>query len=68
MQDGALYFNTTDDTMYVFNGSIWIAAESTINIGSVPTQHAADPTTNGHDMVYGYNDTADFGADAELQT
>jgi len=67
LQDGALYFNTTDDTMYVFNGSIWIAAESTINIVSVPTQLAADLTTNGNDIIFGDNDKATFGAGDDLQ-
>jgi hypothetical protein len=67
LQDGALYFNTTDDTMYVFNGSIWIAAESTINIVSVPTQLAADLTTNGNDIIFGDNDKAVFGAGSDLQ-
>ncbi len=67
LQDGALYFNTTDDTMYVFNGSIWIAAESTINIVSVPTQLAADLTTNGNDINFGDNDKAKFGAGSDLQ-
>jgi hypothetical protein len=67
LQDGALYFNTTDDTMYVFNGSIWIAAESTINIVSVPTQLAADLTTNGNDVKFGDNDKAKFGASSDLQ-
>ena len=67
LQDGALYFNTTDDTMYVFNGSIWIAAESTINIVSVPTQLAADLTTNGNDINFGDGDKAKFGASSDLQ-
>ena len=67
LQDGALYFNTTDDTMYVFNGSIWIAAESTINIVSVPTQLAADLTTNGNDIIFGDGDKAKFGAGSDLQ-
>ena len=67
LQDGALYFNTTDDTMYVFNGSIWIAAESTINIVSVPTQLAADLTTNGNDIIFDDNDKAKFGAGDDLQ-
>ena len=67
LQNGALYFNTTDDTMYVFNGSIWIAAESTINIVSVPTQLAADLTTNGNDIIFGDNDKAKFGASSDLQ-
>jgi hypothetical protein len=67
LQNGALYFNTTNDTMYVFNGSIWIAAESTINIVSVPTQLAADLTTNGNDIIFGDNDRAKFGAGSDLQ-
>ena len=67
LQNGALYFNTTNNTMYVFNGSIWIAAESTINIVSVPTQLAADLTTNGNDIIFGDNDKAKFGAGSDLQ-
>ena len=67
LQNGALYFNTTDDTMYVYNGSIWIAAESTINIVSVPTQLAANLTTNGNDIIFGDGDKAVFGAGSDLQ-
>ena len=67
LQNGALYFNTTDDTMYVFNGSTWIAAESTINNVNWGGQLAGNLNTNGYDINFGANDKAQFGASNDLQ-
>jgi hypothetical protein len=67
LENGALYFNTSDNTMYVFNGSTWVAAESTINNVNYGANLAANLNTNNHDISFGANDKAKFGAGNDLQ-
>jgi len=59
--DGALYFNTTNDTMYVWNGAAWVTVavfnENTdYQVTGTPT--ARDLVTRGGDVI----NVKDFGA------
>jgi len=67
LENGALYFNTSDNTMYVFNGSTWVAAESTINNVNYGANLASNLNTNNHDISFGAGDKAQFGAGNDLQ-
>ena len=63
---GALYFNTTNNTTYVWTGSAWnaVANNNIINPNVALTQ---DLATNGNDIKFGDNDKATFGAGDDLQ-
>jgi len=63
---GALYFNSTSNTMFVFTGSAWaaVANNNIINPNVALTQ---DLATNGNDVKFGDNDKATFGAGDDLQ-
>jgi len=63
---GALYFNSTNNTMNVFTGSAWapVANNNIINPNVALTQ---DLATNGNDIKFGDNDKATFGASDDLQ-
>ena len=63
---GALYFNTTNNTTYVWTGSAWnaVANNNIINPNVVLTQ---DLATNGNDIKFGDNDKATFGASDDLK-
>jgi hypothetical protein len=63
---GALYFNSTNNTMNVFTGSAWapVANNNIINPNVALTQ---DLATNGNDIKFGDNDKATFGAGDDLQ-
>ena len=63
---GALYFNTTNNTTYVWTGSAWnaVANNNIINPNVALTQ---DLATNGNDVKFGDNDKATFGAGDDLQ-
>ena len=63
---GALYFNSTNNTMNVFTGSAWapVANNNIINPNVALTQ---DLATNGNDIKFGDNDKAVFGAGDDLQ-
>jgi len=63
---GALYFNTTNNTTYVWTGSAWnaVANNNIINPNVALTQ---DLATNGNDINFGDNDKATFGASDDLQ-
>ena len=63
---GALYFNTTNNTTYVWTGSAWnaVANNNIINPNVALTQ---DLATNGNDVKFGDNDKATFGASDDLQ-
>ena len=62
---GALYFNSTNNTMNVFTGSAWapVANNNIINPNVALTQ---DLATNGNDVKFGDNDKATFGASDDL--
>ena len=59
---GALYFNTTDDTMKVYEGSTWVAAYASLS-GAV--LKAGSAMTG--DLSFGDSDKAIFGASSDLQ-
>jgi len=63
---GALYFNSTSNTMFVFTGSAWaaVANNNIINPNVALTQ---DLATNGNDVKFGDNDKATFGTSDDLQ-
>ena len=63
---GALYFNTTNNTTYVWTGSAWnaVANNNIINPNVALTQ---DLATNGNDVKFGDNDKATFGTGDDLQ-
>ena len=63
---GALYFNSTSNTMFVFTGSGWnaVAPNNLINPNVALTQ---DLVTNGNDIKFGDNDKATFGVGDALQ-
>ena len=63
---GALYFNSTNNTMNVFTGSAWaaVANNNIINPNVALTQ---DLVTNGNDIKFGDDDKATFGASDDLQ-
>jgi hypothetical protein len=57
---GALYFNTTDDTMYVWDGTIWVATNFNqfTNFTATGTTEARNLVTRMADVV----NVKDFGA------
>jgi hypothetical protein len=59
---GALYFNTTDDTMYVWDGSIWVdfvaGFDENTNYQVTGTPTARNLVTRGADII----NVKDFGA------
>ncbi len=59
---GALYFNTTDDTMKVYEGSTWVAAYASLSGAVLQTGSAMTG-----DLTFGDNDKAMFGAGSDLQ-
>ena len=59
---GALYFNTTDDTMKVYEGSTWVAAYASLSGAVLQTGSAMTG-----DLTFGDNDKAMFGASSDLQ-
>jgi len=59
---GALYFNTTDDAMKVYNGTSWVDAYAD---GATLVSKSGDTMTG--DLSFGDNDKAIFGAGSDLQ-
>ena len=66
LQTGALYYNTTDNTMYVYSGSAWDALVDNLVIDPNATM-SNNIATNGNDIKFGDNDKATFGASDDLQ-
>jgi len=63
---GDQYFNTTNNTLFVWNGSAWQAASPDL-VGDTSPQLGGDLDTNGNDINFGDNDKAIFGAGSDLQ-
>ena len=63
---GDQYFNTTNSTLFVWNGSAWQAASPDI-VGDTTPQLGGNLDTNGNDINFGDNDKAVFGAGSDLQ-
>ena len=59
---GSLYFNSTDDTMKVYEGSTWVAAYASLSGAVLQTG-----STMTGDLSFGDNDKAKFGAGSDLQ-
>jgi len=59
---GALYFNTTDDAMKVYNGTSWVDAYAD---GATLVSKSGDTMTGN--LSFGDNDKAIFGAGSDLQ-
>ena len=59
---GALYFNTTDDVMKVYEGSAWVAAYASLSGAVLET----GGTMSGN-LAFGDNNKAIFGAGSDLQ-
>ena len=66
LQTGALYYNTTDTTMYVYSGSAWDALVDNLVVDPNATM-SSNIATNGNDIKFGDNDKATFGASDDLQ-
>jgi hypothetical protein len=70
---GALYFNTTDESMKLYTGSAWVDAYAsgsgflTDIVGDTTPQLGGNLDTNGNDITFGDNDKAIFGAGSDLQ-
>ncbi len=63
---GDQYFNTTNSTLYVWNGSAWQSASPDI-VADITPQLGGNLDTNGNDILFGDNDKAVFGAGSDLQ-
>ena len=63
---GALYFNTSNTTMFVWDGNSWepTPAQNFIDPNTELTQ---DLNTDTYDILFGDNAKAIFGADSDLQ-
>jgi hypothetical protein len=70
LDEGDLFFNTTDNTYKFYDGTSWQPVNVT-GIGSVlddaTPQLGGDLDTNGNDITFGDNDKAIFGAGSDLQ-
>ena len=66
LTEGDQYFNTTNSTLFVWNGSAWQAASPDI-VGDTTPQLGGNLDTNGNDINFGDNDKAVFGAGSDLQ-
>jgi len=70
LDEGDLFFNTTDNTYKFYDGSSW----QTVNVSGIGSvlddatpQLGGDLDTNGNDITFGDNDKAIFGAGSDLQ-
>ena len=63
---GDQYFNTTSNTLFVYNGSAFQAATPDI-VGDTTPQLGGNLDTNGNDIQFGDSDVASFGADQDLK-
>jgi len=63
---GDWYFNTTDNTTRIYDGSAWNTITPDL-IGDTTPQLGGDLDTNGNDIKFGDNDKATFGAGDDLQ-
>jgi hypothetical protein len=70
LDEGDLFFNTTDNAYKFYDGSAWQSVNVT-GIGSVvddsTPQLGGNLDTNGNDINFGDNDKVTFGAGSDLQ-
>ena len=65
LDEGDLYFDTTDNQMYVYTGSAWVAVSPDLVADTTP-QLGGNLDTNGNDITFGDGDKAIFGAGSDL--
>jgi hypothetical protein len=63
---GALYFNSTENAMYVYTGASWVITTNYNNV-TAPYTLAQTLNTNGNNVTFGDNGKAIFGAGSDLQ-
>jgi hypothetical protein len=63
---GALYFNSTENAMYVYTGASWVITTNYNNV-TAPYTLAQTLNTNGNNVTFGDNGKATFGAGDDLQ-
>jgi len=63
---GDWYFNTTDNTTRIYDGSSWNTVSPDL-VGDTTPQLGGDLDTNGNNITFGDNDKAIFGAGSDLQ-
>ena len=63
---GALYFNSTENAMYVYTGASWVITTNYNNV-TAPYTLAQTLNTNGNNVTFGVNGKAIFGAGSDLQ-
>ena len=63
---GALYFNSTENAMYVYTGASWVITTNYNNV-TAPYTLAQTLNTNGNNVTFGDNGKATFGAGSDLQ-
>lgn len=70
LQTGAFYYDTGAGSntvgLYVYNGSSWVYSTNYNNV-TAPYSLAQDLATNSHDISFGDNAKAQFGASDDLQ-
>ena len=70
LQTGAFYYDTGTGSntvgLYVYNGSSWVYSTNYNNV-TAPYSLAQDLATNSHDISFGDNAKATFGASDDLQ-
>ncbi len=70
LQTGAFYYDTGAGSntvgLYVYNGSSWVYSTNYNNV-TAPYSLAQDLATNSHDISFGDNAKANFGASDDLQ-
>jgi hypothetical protein len=70
LQTGAFYYDTGAGSntvgLYVYNGSAWVYSTNYNNV-TAPYSLAQDLATNSHDISFGDNAKAQFGAGNDLQ-
>ena len=63
---GDWYFNTSDNTTRIYDGSTWNTISPDL-VGDATPQLGGNLDTNGNDINFGDNDKAVFGAGSDLQ-
>jgi hypothetical protein len=63
---GALYFNSTENAMYVYTGASWVITTNYNNV-TAPYTLAQTLNTNGNNVTFGDSGKAIFGAGSDLQ-
>ena len=66
LTEGDQYFNTTNNTLFVWNGSAWQAASPDI-VGDTTPQLGGNLDTNGNNIDFGDSEKARFGNGPDLE-